>query len=362
MPLTLLRITSLSLGVLIASLYWLTPNLTRPDLYFAVTVPAEFRGRPAGIAILRRYRAELVAVSALALAAMAVCSQMAPPFMPLVLLAQVPGSLLVFYRARARVLPHAVAPTSIREAAALQRPRRIPGGWLAACGPFVLLAASAGYLWTHWQQIPLRFAVHWGLGGTPDRWADRNWTSVYLPLLITAVALVVLTLLLYGITHWLRPIQPGGLSGGREAKFRRTASIALLAIGYALALQAGWIALHPLIQAFNPASVAGTLTFLLPLPVAITLVILLARLGQGGSRLAPMTESQQTSSQPIGDRTADRYWRLGIFYVNRDDPAVLVEKRFGIGYTFNFARPTSWTILLIVLLLPLTLALVRHLR
>lgn len=362
MPLTLLRIASLALGALIAALYWFTPRLTRPDLYFAVTVPAEFRDSAAGTAILRRYRGGLVAVSALALAAIAVCSEAGLRFVPLVILAQTAASFLVFYRGRARVLPHAVAPTSIREADAFQRRRSIPGGWLAAGGPFVLLAAATAYLWLHWQQIPLHFPVHWGLDGTADRWATRSWRSVYLAPLIVAGVLVPLTLLLYGMSHWARLIQPRGAAGAHESRFRRTASVALLAIEYAIALQASWIALHPLVQGARPFGVAGTLLLLLPLPVAIILVIVLAHLGQGGSRLAPATETERSSGQPIGDRTADRYWLLGIFYVNRDDSAVLVEKRFGVGYTLNFARPTSWMILLLVLLLPLTLALVKHLR
>lgn len=357
---TFLRITCLSFSVFIALLNWFTPNLTRRDLYFAVTVPPQFRDRSEGIAILRRYRAEVCAVSLLALAAIVLCSQLAPPFTPLIIPVQLLALFPVYYRARARVLPHAVAPTSIREAETLQRPRRVPGGWPAACGPFALLAAAAGYLWAHWREIPLRFPVHWGLDGTPNRWADRSWTSVYLSLLITAVVLIALTLLLYGMTHWLRTIQREGPAGEHESKFRRTSSIALLAVEYAIALQAGWIALHPLLENFQPVGVAGMLGFLLPLPVAIIPVVVLARLGQGGSRLAP-AESRETPP-PIGDRIDDRYWRLGIFYVNRDDPAVLVEKRFGIGYTLNFARPASWTILLIVLLLPLSVALIRHLR
>ncbi|MGH8288642.1 MAG: DUF5808 domain-containing protein [Steroidobacteraceae bacterium] len=44
----------------------------------------------------------------------------------------------------------------------------------------------------------------------------------------------------------------------------------------------------------------------------------------------------------LGDRTDDRYWFLGVFHFNRNDPAALIEKRFGIGYTLNFARPRSW--------------------
>lgn len=351
-PLTLVSIANLLVGVLIASLLWLMPSLTRTDLYFAVTVAPGFRDGPEGIAIVRRYRAELFAVSAVALAGVAACSFGDTfRFTPLALLAQLAVSFLVFQRARGRVLPHAVAPTSIREAEPHFRPRRIPGGWAAACGPFFLLAASAAYLWAHWQQIPLRFPVHWGLSGMPNRWAVRDAASVYFPLLSMAVALLPLTLLLYGITHWVRQIHAGGLAGARESRFRRTASVILLAAEYSIALQGSWIALHPLLPNPRLGGVAGAVMLLLPLLVVIIAVIALVRLGQGGSRSVSAAESQPTSAEPVGDRTDDRYWRLGVFYFNRDDPAVLVEKRFGIGYTVNFARPMSWTILLVIALL-----------
>lgn len=355
-PRMVLSITNLLVGVLVAALLWLMPRLTRPDLYFAVTVTPEFRDGPEGISIVRRYRAELVAVSVLALAGLAACSfGDALRLMPLAFLAQLVGSFLVFYRARGRVLPHAVAPTSIREAEPHFRPRSIPGGWVAACGPFVVLAAAAGYLWAHWQQIPLHFPIHWGMSGLPDRWAVRGWRGVYLPLLIMAAVLLPLTLLLYGMTHWVRPIQASGLPGARESRFRRTTSVVLLAAEYGIALQAAWISLHPLMPNLRFTGGAGAVVLLLPLLVVFIAVIPLVRLGQGGSRSAPAAESPQTSTQPIGDRTDDRYWRLGVFYFNRDDPAVLVEKRFGIGYTLNLARPMSWTILLVILLVPLAL-------
>ncbi len=45
-----------------------------------------------------------------------------------------------------------------------------------------------------------------------------------------------------------------------------------------------------------------------------------------------------------------------------DDPAVVVEKRFGLGYTLNFARPITWIILLLVLMGPLVPILVSRLR
>jgi Family of unknown function (DUF5808) len=30
-----------------------------------------------------------------------------------------------------------------------------------------------------------------------------------------------------------------------------------------------------------------------------------------------------------------------MFYVNRQDPALIVEKRFGFGYTLNFGHPAA---------------------
>ena len=66
------------------------------------------------------------------------------------------------------------------------------------------------------------------------------------------------------------------------------------------------------------------------------------------------------SSVPVGDRTLDRYWKLGVFYFNQDDSAVLVEKRFGLGYSLNFARPAAWFILLLGLMGPL-IPIVAHL-
>jgi hypothetical protein len=66
-----------------------------------------------------------------------------------------------------------------------------------------------------------------------------------------------------------------------------------------------------------------------------------------------------------GRRPPDQAYR-GIFYFNPDDPALLVPKRFGIGYTLNFGNPWSWAVLALIILtvaLPfiLTAVNVRHL-
>jgi uncharacterized membrane protein len=41
----------------------------------------------------------------------------------------------------------------------------------------------------------------------------------------------------------------------------------------------------------------------------------------------------------------DKYWKLGLIYFNKEDPAVFVEKRFGTGWVLNLARFKSYALL-----------------
>jgi uncharacterized membrane protein len=362
-PTLVLRLILLTLGTLSAVGHWLIPRFTRPDLYFAVTVAPGFRDSTEGRSVLRLFRRELIGVSVPALALLgALALTSALPVAPLALLLQLGAYFAVYYRARRRVLPHAIVPTTIREAQVRSSHRRVPGGWMIAAGPFILLGACAGYLGTHWQDIPRRLILHWGAHGQPDRWAERSLGEVFFPLILAAVILLTMTLLLYGIAHWLRPIYAGGLEGEHESRYRRTASILLLALEYWIAVLFSWLSVRPLLP--NSLQRPPVAIAMIPALIAVVSTAILMWLGQGGSRISPVQQGEFESTKPVGDRTEDRFWKLGIFYFNRDDPCVMVEKRFGIGYTVNFARPIAWVIMLLPMLAVIavtTTVVVRHL-
>jgi uncharacterized membrane protein len=44
-------------------------------------------------------------------------------------------------------------------------------------------------------------------------------------------------------------------------------------------------------------------------------------------------------------------YKLGLFYWNPDDLRILVPKRFGVGWTLNFARPLTYVILLAIVII-----------
>jgi uncharacterized membrane protein len=49
------------------------------------------------------------------------------------------------------------------------------------------------------------------------------------------------------------------------------------------------------------------------------------------------------------DRDHAEFWRLGLFYYNPKDPALMVPKRSGLGWTFNFGHWLSFVILVVIL-------------
>ena len=324
------------------------PRLTRPDLYFAVTVPPGFRDEPDGKLILGRYRTELILVSLLAvLVFSAGVAWVGVRFIPTGQLIVIVAGFVAFYRARNRVLPHAVQPTLIREAELQEHDWIIPGGWIAALGPFVLMAVCAGYLWIHGSpQNELSAGVR------PDA-AHVNGIIVYL--LSTTASLAGLSVVLYGIGHWVRPLFSGGPERARELRFRRTVAAIVLGAQYYVTIQASWIVVVP-----RHLGLISLGLFPLVIVFVLVTVILLVRLGQGGSRLVAAAKSSPASSVAVGDRTLDRYWKLGIFYFNREDSAIFVEKRFGLGYSLNFARPAAWMILALLCVAPL-IPIVAHL-
>jgi uncharacterized membrane protein len=78
------------------------------------------------------------------------------------------------------------------------------------------------------------------------------------------------------------------------------------------------------------------------LPVAAGVLLLAAvalRAGQGGSRLNGNVRGLAPAAGT--DRDDDRFWKAGLLYVNRDDPAIVVGARFGAGWTLNFGNPVA---------------------
>src|ERR1700689_2999178 len=96
-------------------------------------------------------------------------------------------------------------------------------GWLAQLGPFMALAATAGYLGFRWPTLPQRIPTHYGISGRPDAWSAPSPTMVFGPLILGAMIAGLLAFFGWQQRRASRPIHPGALVHYTEARYRHAA-------------------------------------------------------------------------------------------------------------------------------------------
>jgi uncharacterized membrane protein len=327
---------------LVGVVFHFLPRLARPDIFFAVTVAPGFRDTEDARRILGRYRAQswTVTLVGAVLVTLALASRM-PVLIPAGSLVQIAGVLGAFVAARGRVLPYASASSPLRAAELAPRGEHLPGGWPAQLGPFAILGAAAALLALRWQEIPARFPVHWNINFQPDRWATRTPGSVFAPLLLGAVICAIVALTAYGALRWSRRVDRQPARAEHEARFRRTFTLTLVLTEYAVAILFFWTSILPLRADRDLPWHFFAVLFLVFVVAGVTIVLLARRRIEAAA--VPTVEDQPAGGTlTVGDRTPDSCWKLGMFYFNRADPAVFLEKRFGLGYTLNFGNPWVW--------------------
>jgi uncharacterized membrane protein len=347
-------LSALAMGLVV---FLIVPRWTRPEIYFAVTVNASFRDTDAAREILRKFNRAAVLWTALAMIVAALALLYAAGTALLMTCAaevtQVAGAALAFAQARRKTLAHRAEPSSEREAQLTPNDSRPAGGWLAQLGPFLLLGIVALVIGIQWPRIPARFPIHWGAGGKPDNWVDKSWGSVFLLPIMGAVVCGLLCAMGLSLQRGLRRIHASGPQRAREAAVLRGVLWFHLGAEYFISVLVGGLGFLPLIISVGrghdtfPTSIFVILSVGIPFLAVGAAVIFASRSGHGGTRsLARENASVHAEGKPVGDRTPDECWKGGgLFYYNPDDPALWVEKRFGVGYTVNFARGGAWFLL-----------------
>ncbi len=319
----------------------LTPRLTRPDIFFSITVQPSLRPSDAGQAILRQFRYAVILTSlfGLALALSGVFAGLTPALAVALILGgaavEFGGMITAYAMARRRVRPYQAEPSRERETVLKPRPARPVGGWLGQAGPFLILGVAALCLWWRWDAIPQRFPIHWDLYGRPNGWAMKSWRSVFGSVLVGTLCCLFLGLFMNCFARGVRRVHSSGPDGEKESRFLKTMLWMLLALEYCTAAMLGFC---PILPPWLMAILLVALSLL-----GLAAVVVAIRSGQGGWRLRGQSSASTPGHQaPAGDRTPDECWKGGLFYYNPADPAVFVEKRFGVGWTLNLGNPRTW--------------------
>ncbi|MEU6554327.1 DUF5808 domain-containing protein [Streptomyces sp. NPDC046915] len=343
----------------LAALAWWMPSLTSPTLPFGVRSPYARADDPVVVEQRRQYRRQVAASGAVLITVGVLVSSVfrfgIPGVIPLLTVA---ACLAAYSRARVAVMAvkqrenwygglrqGVVADTALRT-----DPERFP--WLWAVPALLICIGTTVVGVLRYPSLPDRIPVHFTDSGSADRFAARSIGTAFFPVFAQAtltVLLLALTWMSFQARADLDPARPAD-SARRHRRFsvRTAISLLLLAASADLTLLAGaWAMWHP-DQRVSPA------LSLLPILAGLAVVIGIAvRTGQGGSRMPAQDGAVTEENTGMVRRDDDQYWRLlGSVYVNRADPALLVQKRFGIGWTFNLGNPRGVALLLGIVLAP----------
>jgi uncharacterized membrane protein len=337
--------------VLLAVFAWM-PLMRGERAFFGVRVSREtYRGE--GRRLLRRYWQTLAAVFVL-LGGVGYYSlvRTGQPLLAVAAgLTATAAAVAVYVAYARRVRPFASASTETRFASSV-RARRLEEytqPWLEAavviltCAPFALL----GYFY---PKMPALIPVHWNLAGEPDDWARKSFSTIFfLPVLgaYMQTCFYVFKRDLAGAKMTLPARRAEEYLRGKEkflsinVRLTEWVCACVGALFLDISLLLVFTALPPL-QRFTAAANAGIWVFVTLLVGGILYFIV--------RMSAVNAELEETAGDVYVQRAAEEeHWRHGgLTYYNPEDPAMVVEKLVGIGYTLNMAHPgVRWRLLLL---------------
>jgi len=330
----------LAIGALMCSL----PAVTRPTLQFGVRVPPERAETPVIRGERRAYYWRTAAIGAgFTLVAVTVQGHWPSWLTRIILLPELAADLGCFWVARRKIAAVKNADgwfAGLRQTVAIDTswrtdPPRFPVRWLVPALAVMAATAAVGAL--RYPGLPAHI-----VNGSGHR-VSKSAVSILIvagQLYFTAVYSGLML-----IVHRSRPDIEAADPAASMLRYRRFLAAftrALLTLAALADLGLLLIAL-PDWQVYRLSGIGRALP-VLPFAAGVLLLgAVAARVGQGGSRLNGNVRGLALAAGT--DRDDDRFWKAGLVYVNRDDPAIVVGARFGVGWMLNFGNPAAWLIL-----------------
>jgi uncharacterized membrane protein len=338
---TVAIVLSSALSALVLALGLVLPSITSPTVPFGVRVPTQHADDPTVARQTRIYRWRLL-VSEIVVAVVTVVIYALtgePLLLPLTVLLLVGVWYGCFFLAHHEIQAAKAAGgwyqglhQGIAADTALRTdPPRFPWLWLAPALIVTLATAVLGVIL--YPSMPETLAVHYGANGVPDRLAAKSvgtaFSLVFLQIGVTALLAGIAA----GIVRSRSDIDPAHPVASARWHRQYMALGARALIGLVTMIDLGMLGSSLLTWTGTVTSWAPLVVVLPILAGVVVAFVVLARNNRERDDGEPDTG--------LTHRDDDKYWRGGLLYINREDQALWVTRRFGLGWTLNLANPRA---------------------
>lgn len=339
-----------------------TPWFMKRNECFAVTIPESAQADVRFLAFRKRYAAAVLAVTLICAVALGVVSNVVLGKMSsaadaaslnailvaaIVATATIPliasFALMLHYRKKVKAIKREEGWKAERdEAVALIGFEEAPAppslAWNVVYVPIVLITLALGL--ALYPSTPDLVPTHIDFAGNVNQWTPKGPALVAFPLLVE-----VFMAACFIFSHWMTirskkdvdPARPA-ISAYAYGAFARAECILLLVSGSVLTAVLGIVMILMMTETLSML-VTMVLIIVATLVFVGAMIAFSVVYGQSGSRLVKRLEE---NGGIIADN--DEHWKAGIFYWNKGDASLILPKRFGVGWTMNWARPAAWLI------------------
>ena len=214
----------------------------------------------------------------------------------------------------------------------------VSNGWLITLGGLIILVTALVPALLY-DQIPALIPNHWGSSGQATSWAPKSPHIFAIAPIIQLALLSIFIFVNYTLRVTKQMISPkdAKTSIKQNRAYRYAMSKMMLIIGLSSLLL---LTIPQFLMVFGISNNSGFSWVVMAYLVVVlgSVIYTSLKYGQGGERYKQTTDTEN-DYQMLDD---DDFWKWGMFYYNQNDPAIFVEKRFGIGITLNFARWQAW--------------------
>lgn len=214
--------------------------------------------------------------------------------------------------------------------------------WYMYLFPMLVTLGVIVYTAIQYPALPEQIPTHWGPSGQPDAFTTKSPISVIsLPLILLVMQGMFLmineTTKRSGIKLSATSTE---VSRIRQLTLRKYSSWFMLLISLLMTMLFSFLQLSTIHEGLFGEGM------MLLFPLVFLLVIL------GGTLVFAFKVGRTGKDmgvnlvEGIRDIDEDQYWKGGLFYFNKNDPSIFVEKRFGVGWTLNFANPKGYLLVL----------------
>lgn len=215
--------------------------------------------------------------------------------------------------------------------------------WYIYLLPMIVTIGLIGYTLLRYDTLPEQIPKHWGPSGEADAFAEKTLFSAnLLPLFLLILQLMFLGIQVGTKNSGIKLSSTNvKASKNRQLLLRKYSSWLTFSVVLLLTMLFSYFQLTIIYPDFVMDGVKFLAPFVFLLFILFITLAFTLKVGRSDKEITEKVDDQ------ITDIDEDSYWKGGLIYFNKNDPSIFVEKRFGIGWTINFANPLGYFIIFV---------------